>query len=63
MPDPTTRLNAALEGRCHIGSELGKAGMATFFDKLAKARGLYEDEDALLSSAVSYRTPEPPSFA
>ena len=29
MPDPITRLNAALEGRYRIGRELGKGGMAT----------------------------------
>ncbi len=27
MSDPITRLNAALEGRYHIGSELGEGGM------------------------------------
>ncbi len=29
MPDPITRLNAALEGRYRIESELGVGGMAT----------------------------------
>ena len=28
MPDPITRLNAALEGRYRIGSEPGEGGMA-----------------------------------
>ncbi len=28
-PDPVTRLNAALEGRYRIESELGEGGMAT----------------------------------
>ena len=28
-PDPITRLNAALEGRYRIESELGEGGMAT----------------------------------
>ena len=31
MPDPITRLNAALEGRCRIESELGQGGMATVY--------------------------------
>ena len=29
MPDPTKRLNAALEGRYSIERELGEGGMAT----------------------------------
>ena len=29
MPDPTERLNAALEGRYSIERELGEGGMAT----------------------------------
>ncbi len=31
MSDPATRLNAALEGRYAIESELGEAGMATVY--------------------------------
>ncbi len=31
MPDPTERLNAALEGRYSIESELGKSRMATCY--------------------------------
>ena len=29
--DPITRLNAALEGRCRIESELGEGGMASVY--------------------------------
>jgi hypothetical protein len=31
MPDPTERLNAAMEGRYSIERELGEGGMATAY--------------------------------
>ena len=31
MPDPITRLNAALEGRYRIGRDLGAGGIATVY--------------------------------
>ena len=53
MPDPITRLNAALEGRYAIERELGEGGMATamfFADSQAQARadGLLAGIDELL---------------
>ncbi|HUF75529.1 MAG TPA: serine/threonine-protein kinase, partial [Longimicrobiales bacterium] len=40
MPDPVTRLNAALEGRYHVDRALGEGGMATVYlaDDLRHAR-------------------------
>ena len=37
MPDPITRLNAALEGRYHIERELGEGGVVMVY--LAKREG------------------------
>ena len=50
MPDPITRLNAALEGRYRIESELGEGGM------VRRVRATYD------TSLNQWGLPVPPSL-
>ncbi len=50
MPDPVARLNAVLEGRYRIESELGEGGMATVY--LADGGAVFASECLALSCAL-----------
>ena len=55
MSDPVSRLNAALEGRYRIESELGEGGMAT----VCLAKDLKHNRNV----ALKVLKPELPAFA
>ena len=51
MPDPTERLNAALEGRYSVERELGEGGMATVY--LAEEQRLQDHDPGLVEGPRS----------
>ncbi len=66
MPDPITRLNAALEGRYRIGRELGKGGMATVCPAADRRHERKVGRKLLLAVAVALSAscgPPPPDQA